>query len=63
MLLGNAVIYAAGLTWLALWAGTGLRTTLELGFWPFLPFELLKVALATGLGGLIAPAAQRILSR
>ncbi len=62
MLLGNAVIYAAGLTWLALWAGTGLGTTLELGFWPFLPFELLKIALATGVGGLIAPAARRILA-
>jgi len=62
MLLGNAVIYATGLTWLALWAGAGLETTLELGFWPFLPIELLKIALATGIGGLIAPSARRMLS-
>jgi biotin transport system substrate-specific component len=62
MLLGTAVIYATGLTWLTLWAGTGLVTTLDLGFWPFLPFELLKVALATGLGALIAPTARRILA-
>jgi biotin transport system substrate-specific component len=62
MLLGTAVIYAVGLTWLALWAGTGLARTLELGFWPFLPFEVLKVALATGFGALIAPAARRTLA-
>jgi biotin transport system substrate-specific component len=62
MLLGTGVIYATGLAWLALWAGTGLWTTLELGFWPFLPFELVKIALATGVGGLIAPSARRILA-
>jgi biotin transport system substrate-specific component len=62
MLLGNAVIYAAGLTWLALWAGTSLWATLNLGLWPFLPFELPKIVLAAGIGGLAAPHVRRILT-
>ncbi|MFC2030899.1 biotin transporter BioY [Chloroflexota bacterium] len=43
MLLGNLVIYAFGLLWLARYAGD---MTLRLGLYPYLPGDLLKVFLA-----------------
>ena len=61
MLLGNAIIFAAGLTWLAFWMNVGWSQALLLGFWPFLPGLLLKTGLATALGGLLAPHARRLL--
>ncbi|MGC9400139.1 MAG: biotin transporter BioY [Anaerolineae bacterium] len=42
--LGNVVIYAFGLPWLATFVGDA---TLALGLWPFLPGDLFKLACAT----------------
>ncbi len=48
MLLGNLVILACGLAWLSNFA-PDFATTLAWGFWPFLPGDLIKLALATAL--------------
>lgn len=47
MLIGNIVIYACGLTWLAKFVGTA--NVLEAGLTPFLTGDALKIALAAGL--------------
>jgi biotin transport system substrate-specific component len=47
MLLGNAVIYAFGLPWLALLVGS--QNALALGLYPFIAGDLVKAALATAL--------------
>ena len=47
MLIGNAVIYAFGLPWLALLVGG--EKALLLGLYPFIAGDLLKAALATTL--------------
>ncbi|MBZ0318426.1 MAG: biotin transporter BioY [Anaerolineae bacterium] len=47
MLIGNIVIYACGLTWLAKFVGTA--HVLEAGLTPFLTGDALKIALAAGL--------------
>ncbi len=47
MLFGNAVIYAIGLIWLARFVGAG--QLLAAGLLPFIPGDLLKIALAAGL--------------
>lgn len=47
MLLGNIVIYAFGLPWLARFSG--VERVLSLGLYPFIPGDLLKLALATML--------------
>jgi biotin transport system substrate-specific component len=47
MLLGNVVIYACGVPWLAVWVGTA--RALPLGCYPFVPGDLLKLALAAWL--------------
>ena len=49
MLLGNAVIYAFGLPWLAAIVGGSTTKVLALGLYPFLPGDLLKLALASTL--------------
>jgi biotin transport system substrate-specific component len=49
MVLGNLVIYAIGIAWLANHLGVDLPTALELGAWPFLIGDSLKIALAAGL--------------
>lgn len=49
MVLGNVVIYALGVSWLASSLGVDLPTALELGAWPFLIGDGLKIALAAGL--------------
>lgn len=49
MLLGNLVIYAIGVGWLAASLAVDLFTALELGAWPFLIGDALKIALAAGL--------------
>jgi biotin transport system substrate-specific component len=49
MVLGNLVIYALGVPWLASSLGLDLPTALELGAWPFLIGDGLKIALAAGL--------------
>ena len=43
---GNAVIYAVGLPWLALFVGT--ERVLAAGLVPFLPGDLVKIAVAAG---------------
>ncbi len=49
MALGNLVIYAIGVTWLASWLAVDLPTALDYGVWPFLVGDALKIALAAGL--------------
>jgi biotin transport system substrate-specific component len=49
MLTGNVVVYLCGLPWLAHSLGTGLSKTLELGLYPFVPGDLLKLYLAAAL--------------
>ena len=49
MVLGNLVIYALGVSWLALSLDVTLPRALELGAWPFLIGDALKIALAAGL--------------
>jgi biotin transport system substrate-specific component len=46
MLSGNVVIYLVGLPWLALVLHTNLEKTLELGLYPFVPGDTLKLYLA-----------------
>jgi biotin transport system substrate-specific component len=46
MLTGNVVIYLFGLPWLALVLNTNLEKTLELGLYPFVPGDTLKLYLA-----------------
>lgn len=59
MVAGNLVIYAAGLAWLAVVLGTGAARTLELGLYPFIPGDILKIALAAA----VLPAAWRVVER
>ena len=47
MIIGNIVIYAFGLVWLSYLAG--LRSALAGGLWPFIPGDILKIALAAAL--------------
>ncbi|MEP7360350.1 MAG: biotin transporter BioY [Chloroflexota bacterium] len=49
MLLGNLVIYLIGIPWLMLAAGLSLDDGLKYGLWPFVPGDLIKVAVAAGL--------------
>ncbi|MCC6443147.1 MAG: biotin transporter BioY [Armatimonadetes bacterium] len=46
-LIGNILFYLVGLPWLARFVGTGQM--LSLGLYPFIPGDLLKIALATSL--------------
>ncbi len=59
MLTGSLVIYLVGLPWLAVVLGTGLEKTLELGLYPFVPGDMLKLYLAAAL----LPAAWRLVGR
>lgn len=49
MVVGNLVIYAIGVAWLANFLAVDLPTALEFGAWPFLIGDALKIALAAGL--------------
>jgi biotin transport system substrate-specific component len=49
MLTGNVVIYLFGLPWLAVVLDTRLEETLELGLYPFVPGDMLKLYLASAL--------------
>jgi biotin transport system substrate-specific component len=49
MLLGSAIIYAIGVSWLALAANLGAADALAFGLWPFLPGDILKLLVAAGL--------------
>jgi biotin transport system substrate-specific component len=57
MLIGNGVIYAFGLSWLALLVG--VDRALPLGLYPFVAGDILKAALATTL----LPTGWRLLNR
>lgn len=46
MLTGSVIIYAIGLPWLGIVLNTGLEKTLELGLYPFIPGDTLKLYLA-----------------
>ncbi|CAL9445091.1 biotin transporter BioY [Streptomyces sp. enrichment culture] len=59
MLLGEAIIYAVGVPYLALAADIPAATAVELGLTPFLIGDALKAALAMGL----LPAAWRLVKR
>ncbi|MFN3762417.1 MAG: biotin transporter BioY [Anaerolineae bacterium] len=54
MLIGNLVIYLFGLPWLATFVGP--EKALMMGLWPFIPGDLLKLALAA----LALPTAWRL---
>jgi len=49
MLTGNALIYLIGLPWLAVVLDTSLERTLELGFYPFVIGDMIKLYLAAAL--------------
>ncbi len=57
MLLGNVVVYAFGLAWLAKFVGAG--SVLAAGLLPFVPGDLFKIALAAGL----LPAGWKLINR
>lgn len=59
MLTGNLVIYLIGLPWLAASLGGGLDRTLQLGLYPFVPGDVLKIYLAAAL----LPAAWRLVGQ
>lgn len=59
MLSGNVLIYLVGLPWLAVTLGTNLQKTLELGLYPFVPGDILKLYLAAAA----LPIAWRAASR
>jgi biotin transport system substrate-specific component len=59
MLTGSVAIYLIGLPWLSWSLGTGLSKTLELGLYPFVPGDILKLYLA----GATLPGAWKVLGR
>ena len=59
MLTGNVVIYLFGLPWLAVVLDADLDTTLELGLYPFIPGDVVKLYLAAAL----LPAAWQVVRR
>jgi biotin transport system substrate-specific component len=59
MLSGNVVIYLIGLPWLAIVLDTSLEKTLELGLYPFVAGDVLKLYLA----GALLPTAWRFVER
>ncbi len=58
MALGNVVIYAVGALWLAVFVG-GLVPALTAGVMPFIPGDLVKIAIAA----LLLPAGWKLLGR
>jgi biotin transport system substrate-specific component len=59
MLTGNVLIYLVGLPWLAVVLNTDLTRTLELGLYPFIPGDTLKLYLAA----VLLPTAWRLVER
>ena len=49
MVIGSAIIYAVGVTWLAMAANLGAGDALQYGLYPFLPGDILKLLVAAGL--------------
>ena len=50
MLLGLAVLYVFGTSWLAVSAGMGFQAALAAGVLPFIVFDLIKIIIAIALG-------------
>ncbi len=49
---GLAVIFASGVTWLALFAqpaGVGFEAALNTGFYPFIPADIVKILVAAAI--------------
>jgi biotin transporter BioY len=63
MLTGVVLIYACGLPWLALEVDAGLEETLELGLYPFVVGDLLKLYLAAVLLPLAWKGLERLRGR
>ena len=59
MLTGNVIIYLVGLPWLAVVLNTNLERTLELGLYPFIPGDTLKLYLAA----VLLPTAWKLVER
>ena len=59
MLAGTAVVYAVGVTWLALWMHLSPAAALGEGMVPFLPGDALKLALAAA----VLPGTWRLVGR
>lgn len=59
MILGDAIIFAVGVPWLALWYHFDAGAAISKGVTPFLPGEAIKMALAAGL----LPVAWKIAGR
>jgi biotin transport system substrate-specific component len=59
MLAAEVALYAAGLTWLALYAHLGPAATISEGLTPFIAGDAIKAAIAAGL----LPAAWRLAGR
>lgn len=59
MLTGNVIIYLVGLPWLAVVLNTNLERTLELGLYPFIPGDTLKLYLAA----VLLPTAWKLVQR
>lgn len=57
MLIGNILIYLPGLLWLAKFVG--FKKVLAVGFYPFIPGDLLKILLA----GLVLPLGWKIIKK
>ena len=57
MLIGEVIIFSLGVIWLSHALGIALRKALEIGLYPFLVGDLLKLAIAAGL----LPIAWRLL--
>jgi biotin transport system substrate-specific component len=56
MLPGTVIIYALGVSWLAILLHIGLSKAFVLGMWPFIPGDLIKIVVAA----LLLPAAWSI---
>lgn len=59
MLLGTAVCYAFGTAWLMYQSHMTLQQALWAGVIPFIPFDLIKAAIAVFLGAKLRSAAQK----
>jgi biotin transport system substrate-specific component len=49
MVIGSLIVYAVGVTWLAIAADLSVADALTFGLWPFLPGDIVKLLVAAGL--------------
>ena len=59
VIVGNAIIFTAGLAGLWIWSGADLPTTLAMGFWPFVPGMIVKFAIVVAVGPPLLKATRR----